>query len=159
MTTGEMMKASQTALGVMLLLLVGFAEAPARQQGAGGAEVLQSAERGDARAQTILGFMFASGRGLPQNFVLAAYWYTRAAEQGNPDAQYQLGVSYDLGRGVPVDWILAYKWLNLSASRTKPGQEREFRARMRNAIATKLNPSLLAVAQGLAVAWRPKPER
>jgi len=49
--------------------------------------------------------------------------------------------------------------LNLSASRTKAGEEREFRARMRDAVATKLGPPSLAVAQGLAAAWRPKPER
>jgi len=158
MTTGEMMKASQTALGVMLLVLVGFTEAPARHQGAGGAEVLQSAERGDARAQTILGFMFATGRGAPQNYVLAVYWYTRAAEQGNPDAQYQLGVCYDLGKGVAVDWILAHKWLNLSTARTRAREERDFRARMRDAVATKLGPPSLAIAQNLAIAWRPKPE-
>jgi uncharacterized protein len=156
-----MQKASQAALGVILLALAGATEAPAqsRQQGASGGGVVPNAERGDARAQTILGFMFATGRGVPQNYALAAYWYTRAAEQGNPDAQYQLGASYDLGKGVPVDWVLAHKWLNLSASRTRPGEEREFRARMRNAVATKLGPPSLAVAQGLAVAWRPKPER
>lgn len=161
-STGEMMqKASQIALGVILLALVGVTDAPAqsRQQAAGGPWVVQNAERGDARAQTVLGFMFATGRGVPQNFALAAYWYTRAAEQGNPDAQYQLGVSYDLGKGVAVDWILAHKWLNLSASRTRGGEERDFRARMRNAVATKLGPPSLAFAQGLAVAWRPKPER
>jgi TPR repeat protein len=150
-----MQKESQTALAVILLALVGTTAASAqpRQQGAG---VVRSAERGDARAQTALGYMFATGRRVPQNFALAAYWYTRAAEQGNPDAQYLLGVSYDLGRGVPVNWVLAYKWLDLSAARTQPGEEREFRAKMRDAVATKLGPSSLAVAQGLAVAWYPR---
>ena len=156
-----MQKASQIALGVTLLALVGVTAAPAQslRQGAGGPGVVRLAERGDARAQTRLGFMLDTGRGAPQNFVEAAYWYQRAAEQGDPDAQYLLGVCYDFGKGVPEDWVQAHKWLNLSASRTRAGEEREHRAKMRDAIASKLNRPGVAAAQSLAVAWRPKPER
>src|SRR5262249_42218934 len=121
--TGEtMQKESQIALAVVLLAILGATAASAqpRQHGARGAGIVQNAEWGDARAQTALGYMFATGRGVPKNSALAAYWYTRAAEQGDPEAQYQLGVSYDLGKGVPVNWVMAYKWLDLSASRTKP---------------------------------------
>ena len=155
------MKESQTALAVILLALLGMTAAAAqpRQLGVGGPGVVWNAERGDARAQTALGFMFATGRGVPQNFGLAAYWYTCAAEQGNPDAQYELGMSYNLGRGVPVNWVMAYKWLDLSASRTRPGEEREYRARIRDAVGTKLGVSSLALAQGLAVAWYPRSPR
>jgi len=156
-----MQKASQIALGVTLLALVAVTAAPAQslRQGSGGPGVVRLAERGDARAQARLGFMLATGRGVPQNFVEAAYWYQRAAEQGDPDAQYLLGVCYDLGKGVPEDWVLAHKWLNLSASRTRAGDEREHRARMRDAIAFKLGGPGVAAAQSLAIAWRPKPER
>jgi uncharacterized protein len=156
-----MQKASQIALGATLLALVGVTAAPAQPlwQGAGGPAVVRLAERGDARAQTRLGIMLATGRGVPQNFVEAAYWYRRAAEQGDPDAQYLLGVCYDFGKGVPEDWVQAYKWLNLSASRTRAGEEREHRAKMRDAIASKLSRPEIAAAQSLAVAWRPKPER
>ncbi len=156
-----MQKASQIALGVTLLALVGVTAAPAQslRQGAGGPGVVRLAERGDARAQTRLGFMLATGRGVPQNFIEAAYWYQRAAEQGDPDAQYLLGVCYDFGKGVPEDWVQAHKWLNLSASRTRAGEEREHRAKTRDAIASKLNRPGVAAAQSLAVAWRPKPER
>src|SRR5258708_3755554 len=126
-----MQKASQIALGVTLLALVGVTAAPAQspRQGAGAPGVVQHAQRGDARAQTRLGFMLATGQGVPQNFAEATYWYQRAAEQGDPDAQYLLGVCYDLGKGVPLDWVQAHKWLNLSASRTR-GEEREHRAKM-----------------------------
>ena len=124
-----MQKAPHIALGVTLLALVGVTAAPAQslQQVASGPGVVRLAERGDARAQARLGYMLATGRGVPQNFVEAAYWYQRAAEQGDPDAQYLLGVCYDLGQGVPEDWVLAHKWLNLSASRTREGEEREHR--------------------------------
>jgi TPR repeat protein len=151
---------SQFALGLMLLSLVwGAGPALSWQRAPRGLEVLQRAEGGDARAQTRLGFMFDTGRGAPQSLVAAVYWYQRAAEQGDPDAQYFLGVCYNLGRGVVQDTVVAYKWLNLSASRTRPGEEREHRARMRDAVASKLDPALLALAQSLAIAWQPKPER
>ena len=38
-----------------------------------------AAERGDARAQTRLGFMFSAGRGVEQDFKEAAKWFRKAA--------------------------------------------------------------------------------
>ena len=75
------------------------------------------AESGDARAQAIFGYMFATGRGVPQSYVEAAVWYRRAAEQGHPTAQYMLGLAYDKGQGVPQDYVEAYKWLDLAVGR------------------------------------------
>ena len=46
------------------------------------------AERGNAPSQTYLGFLFETGRGVPQNYTEAAMWYRRAAEQGDSRAQY-----------------------------------------------------------------------
>ncbi|WP_431204246.1 tetratricopeptide repeat protein [Bradyrhizobium betae] len=74
------------------------------------------AERGIAPAQTYLGFLFETGRGVPQNYTEAAMWYRRAAEQGDSRAQYSLGLLYDRGQGVPQDIVEASKWLNLSAA-------------------------------------------
>jgi TPR repeat protein len=48
------------------------------------------AERGNAAAQSYLGYMFETGRGVPQNYTEAAMWYRRAAEQGDGLAQYSL---------------------------------------------------------------------
>src|SRR5215813_2786741 len=45
------------------------------------------AAAGYARAQALLGFLYEYGRGVPQDYVGAAAWYTRAAEQGEPAAQ------------------------------------------------------------------------
>ena len=152
-----MQKASSIALGMTLLALVGVTAAPA-QPPRYSPGIVRLADRGDARAQTRLGFMLANGLNLPQNYAEAAYWYRRAAEQGDPDAQYLLGVCFDLGKGVPIDFVLAHKWFNLSASRTRPGDEREHRARMRDALATKLSRPEFEVAQSLAINWRPKRE-
>ena len=61
--------------------------------------VARAAVLGDANAQLRLGFMYEYGRGIPQDYLLAAYWYRRAAEQGNPRGQHLLGLMYDRGLG------------------------------------------------------------
>src|SRR3954470_19360019 len=78
--------------------------------------VARAAALGDANAQLRLGFMYEYGRGIPQDYLLAAYWYRRAAEQGSPRGQHLLGLMYDRGLGVPNDYVEAYKWLNLAAA-------------------------------------------
>ena len=155
-----MQRGLRTALGVFLVVLVGMTAAPAQsRQAVGGPGLVRLAEDGDSWAQTRLGFMLATGRGLAQNYVEAAYWYHRAAEQGHPDAQYFLANFLNLGKGVRRDWVQSHKWFNLSASRTKPGEEQEHRARMRDAIASKLTAAEFEKAQRLAIMWHPKPER
>jgi len=137
------------------------AEAPIDRRAHGRDEaggVASLARRGDARAQTELGFMYATGRGVPQNFERAVDWYRRAAEQGDPTAQYLLGLMYDKGQGVPQDAILAHKWLILAATKAK-GRQREYYARVRDAVAFKLAPEQIAKAQDLAVEWKPVRER
>ncbi|MGC1095551.1 MAG: SEL1-like repeat protein [Pseudolabrys sp.] len=44
------------------------------------------AERGNAQAQAILGFIYEHGRGVPQDYAAAVRWYVSAAEQGYPTA-------------------------------------------------------------------------
>jgi TPR repeat protein len=155
-----MKKVAQVTLGI-LLAVAPVAAAPAQSSRliARGPSVVWLADRGNARAQTRLGTMLATGRGAPQNIIEAAHWFRRAAEQGNPDAQYLLGNCYDLGKGVPRDFVLAHKWFNLSAAITGGGEEREHRAKMRDAVASKMSREDLAKAQELAIVWRPKPER
>ena len=116
------------------------------------------AERGDASAQSYLGFMFETGRGVPQNYTEAAMWYRRAAEQGNGPAQYALGLLYDRGQGVPRDIVEASKWLNL-ATAVAPRRSREARARIRDAITTKMTRGEIAQARRLALEWVPVRER
>jgi uncharacterized protein len=112
------------------------------------------ARRGNASAQTYLGFLFETGRGVPQNYPEAAIWYRCAAEQGDSLAQYSLGLLYDKGQGVPLDVVEAAKWLNLSAA-SAPPRARESRARIRDAIATKMTRDEIAQSQYRALAWTP----
>src|SRR3954468_6673018 len=112
------------------------------------------AEQGDPAAQTYLGFMFETGRGLPQNYTEAAIWYRRAAEQGDSLAQYSLGLLYDRGHGVPQDIVEASKWLNLSTAGA-PARAREARARIRDAVTTKMTRGEIAQARLRALEWVP----
>lgn len=116
------------------------------------------AERGNPEAQAYLGFMFETGRGVPQNYTEAAYWYRRSAEQGFSGAQYSLGLLYDRGFGVPRDIVEASKWLNL-ATAAASGQGREYRARIRDAVTTKMTRGEIAVSRRRAMEWLPNPER
>ena len=103
---------------------------------------------GDARAQTHLGYMFANGKGVPQNYMVAAGWYRCASQQGFPAAQYMLGLMYDKGQGVPQDYVIAYALLNLAVAGAGP--EREHWARIRDAVASKLSLIERVRAQQLA---------
>ena len=158
-----------TAAGAMLLVSAGdFAEAASFRQGVSAFNrqdyMLASqiffplAERGDPAAQGYLGFMFETGRGVPQNYTEAAMWYRRAAEQGDSLAQYSLGLLYDKGQGVPQDIVEANKWLNLSTA-AAPRQAREARARIRNAVTTKMTRGEIARARLRALEWVPTRER
>jgi TPR repeat protein len=116
------------------------------------------AEQGEPSAQTYLGFMFETGRGVPQNYTEAAMWYRRAAEQGDSLAQYSLGLLYDKGFGVPRDIVEANKWLNL-ATAAAPRGAREARARIRDAVTTKMTRGEIAQARRRALEWAPSRER
>src|SRR5215831_10788889 len=112
------------------------------------------AQRGDARAQATLGFMYANGRGVPQSYDVAVDWYLQSAEQGDPTGQYLLGLMYDKGFGVTPNIILAHKWLNLAAAHA-PRQIREDILRLREAVASKMTRAQLDLAQQLAVDFVP----
>lgn len=114
------------------------------------------AERGNPQAQMLLGFMFATGQGVPQNYDAATYWYRRSAEQGNTSAQSLLGLMYDKGHGVPLNDIAAYKWLNLAAAGA-PKRSREYYLRLRDAVASKMTRGQIEYGQYLALEWADRP--
>jgi uncharacterized protein len=103
-----------------------------------------------------LGFAYETGRGVPQDYAFAAYWYSRGAECGDPNAQDLLGLMYDRGFGVPLDHVEAHKWLNLAAARAGPAN-REYYARIRNAVASKMTfPEVIEAQRRLREWWQPR---
>jgi hypothetical protein len=155
------------ALSVLALMLPAQADAATASQGAAAFShgdyvrassiLIPLAERGDPAAQAYLGFMFETGRGVPQNYSEAAMWYRRSAEQGNGAAQYSLGLLYDKGFGVPRDFVEAHRWLNLSTSVASP-RDRERRERVRDAIASKMSREEIALSRTRALQWAPSRE-
>src|SRR5262245_39509714 len=80
-------------------------------------QLLGQAQRGDANAQSELGWKYAKGEGVPQDYAEAVKWFRKAADQGNFAAQINLGASYAKGEGVPQDFAEAVKWYRLAADR------------------------------------------
>lgn len=74
------------------------------------------AAQGEADAQFNLGWMYHSGKGVPQDYVLARAWYEKAAAQGNVLAQSNLGWLYQNGKGVAQDFAQASKWYEKAAT-------------------------------------------
>lgn len=133
--------------------------AMARQDYAAAARDLAPiAQRGNPEAQAYMGYLYATGLGVPQNYTQAAIWYRRAADQGHSGAQYELGLLYDKGQGVPQNVIQAEKWLIL-ATAAAPKAAVDDHVRMRDAVRTKMTLGDLAQARMEALAWRPRPER
>ena len=80
------------------------------------AAVRADAERGDARAQALLGQMLVRGNGTPRDIQAGTRWVERAAEQGDAQAQSALGNDYDLGLAVDKDPVRALAWHRRAAA-------------------------------------------
>lgn len=114
----------------------------------------RSAHNNDLRSQFRLGVLYYYGQGVPQNFAAAANWTRKAAEKGSPQAQVLLGAMYARGEGLSQNLVEAHKLLNLGAARLPSGKEREATIASREAIAGKMTPSEIALAQQLARDWQ-----
>eukprot|EP00729_Bicosta_minor_P020177 gene20177-biopygen10446 len=66
-------------------------------------------------AQSNLGIMYYTGKGVKQDHVEAAKWFRKSAEAGYANAQYNLGNMYRNGKGVEQDHVEAVKWYRKSA--------------------------------------------
>ena len=53
------------------------------------------AEQGDPMGQGMLGWLYATGRGVPEDRKTAVEWFRKGAAQGNAEAQYGMGVSIE----------------------------------------------------------------
>mgnify|MGYP000164764871 FL=1 len=78
-------------------------------------ELISMAERGDSKAQALLGVKYDDGDGFPKNDSEAIKWYLKAANQGEVNAQVFLGVKYDNGEGVAKNDEEAIRWYRKAA--------------------------------------------
>ncbi|MBF0453974.1 MAG: SEL1-like repeat protein [Magnetococcales bacterium] len=68
------------------------------------------AERGDSRAQVVLGNLYLNGGEESYQPTKAFYWFKQAAHQGDKRAQFTLGTLYQHGKGTPQNDQEALKW-------------------------------------------------
>ena len=117
--------------------------------------VLNLAERGDAKAQTIMGVLCGNAQGTMQGDAQAVEWFRLAAEQGDPWAQFKLGRSYETGRGIPVDRIEAHKWLSLGTPKLRDElwEANEDFEDATDAVEAKMSPAEVAEAEKRAREW------
>jgi TPR repeat protein len=100
------------------------------------------AAQGDVHAQTALGDLYGSGKGVRQNYPEAIRWYRLAAVAGYAGAQNALGFQYAAGHGVPQNFIRAYMWFDIAAmSGEPPGSQN------RDSVAKQMTPAQIAEAQ------------
>ncbi|MDA7633237.1 sel1 repeat family protein [bacterium] len=83
----------------------------------------ESAERGEADSQWLMGLHYNYGEGVPQDYKESVKWYRKAAEQGYAGAQYCLGVLYNQGEGVPQDYKESAKWYRKAAEQGYAGAQ------------------------------------
>lgn len=75
----------------------------------------KAADQGHVPAQGSLAWMYANGRGVPQDYTQAATWYRKAADQGDRWGQYNLGLMYANGQGVPQNDPQSAAWFRKAA--------------------------------------------
>lgn len=75
-----------------------------------------AANKGDPRAQLLLGNMYKDGVLFEQDYKEAAHWYSLAAKQGNPGAMLFLARLLVLGKGVKQNFVEAVRLLKLSSA-------------------------------------------
>lgn len=75
-----------------------------------------AAANGDPSAAFEVGARLAEGKGTPQNFQEAVFWYQKSAAQGFAQAQYRLGTLYERGLGVKTDLPRAQIWYQQAAA-------------------------------------------
>ena len=102
----------------------GAAQLPGARMPAAGSEeaeaYLRAAEAGDRRAQSRLGVMYRTGRGIAQSDAKAFRWFREAALAGDAAAQHYLGLFYLSGVGTDIDLEEATVWLRRCAELNEP---------------------------------------
>ncbi|ENO97832.1 Sel1 domain-containing protein repeat-containing protein [Thauera phenylacetica B4P] len=106
----------------------------------------QAAEGGHTGAMVLLGKLYRSGIGMPQNYALAARWLGEAANAGDPEGMVEFGRLHRSGIGVEQDAVQAYVWFNRAAALLNMEGVQE-----RDSIAVKLGADELRSAQTLSL--------
>jgi TPR repeat protein len=69
---------------------------------------------------TVLGGLYAQGKGAPRDYLKAREWFTKAANQGDPLAMLELGLMMIEGQGGVRDAARGRMWIAKSAAAGNP---------------------------------------
>ncbi|WP_374594074.1 tetratricopeptide repeat protein [Sphingosinicella sp.] len=116
------------------------------------------AEHGSAIAETMLGVMYAKGRGVRENHAVAAGWFHRAASRGYGPAQIALSDAFARGHGVGRDTGGAYFWALAATIGGDRSAEASGRVRLK-ALGKFLSPEDRAEIGEDVHNWRPRAQR
>lgn len=111
-----------------------------------------AAKQGNRRAMHSIGVAYLEGIGKDKNAAEAARWFGEAAALGLVDSAFNLAVLHERGTGVKQSLADAFKWYGIAAA----WGDRPARLRM-DALAQRLHPADLALAQQAAEKFKPKP--
>src|SRR5216683_398375 len=75
----------------------------------------KAAKQGEPDAQVTLGQMYEDGEGIPQDYLLAAYWYRKAADHVPDLGGAGVGLNsvaqlYQEGHATQEDYVFVYLW-------------------------------------------------
>lgn len=79
------------------------------------------AEKGDCNAQSYVAHLYATGKGVEQDFSQARYWYQRVASHNSADAKIVahanllLGIMYTTGKGGAQNHLRAMECFQVAA--------------------------------------------
>jgi len=90
--------------------------------------------------------MYATGRGVAQDYAQVLEWFRKAAAQRLVYAQLNISVMYSKGLGVALSRVLTYMWLEIAAS---GGHDRAVKTR--DKFASMLSPEELHIARRKAL--------
>jgi uncharacterized protein len=112
------------------------------------------ADFGSAGAQTMIGHLYWTGKGVEQAHGKAFMWFHRAAQRGYAPAQLATGRAYALGKGIEQDYVKAALWLSLVDARGTPALRAQARPELAHVMA-RLTPGELQMLNELKQHWRP----
>ncbi|WP_310618869.1 tetratricopeptide repeat protein [Flexibacterium corallicola] len=75
----------------------------------------KAVEAGQTKSATLIGVLYETGRGVPQDLKTAAHWYELATKNDDPQAALRLGLLYLSGSGVAQDKKKAADYLGVAA--------------------------------------------
>lgn len=112
------------------------------------------ADQGSAIAETMLGTMYADGRGTKADPATAVAYFYRAAHRGYAPAQLALSNAFAKGLGTPRDRVSAYKWARLAHVRGYGATAEVSRAAVAK-LAGTISPEQRRKADRAVLNWRP----